>query len=568
MKLTEALRLLQAAPNAPLWRADLVCGFTPLHFATWLHAHLQQRLPARRVGLHTGLFGDWAGNLERAAAARPAAIVAVLEWEDIDPRLGPRQLGGWLSAQRVDIETSAAQRLAQFTVQLGQAAAQAPVTIALPTLPLPPAAHTTPLQMSVWEANLRALLAQFSAQWSQIPGVFLLSSQWVDELSPAATRFDPASCLQTGFPYAKPHAELLASALASLAVPPPPKKGIITDLDDTLWSGIAGEAGPDGVHWDLEHHAQPHGLYQQLLASLAESGVLVAVASKNEPEVVRQVFARPGMCLPAASVFPFQVHWNPKSQSVEAILKAWNIGADSVVFIDDSPMEAAEVAAAFPEIETIRFPTGDARAVWQLLHHLRARFGKSTISEEDRIRSASLRQAAPAVSTDPEAFLAGAEARLEFHFSPGLTDPRPLELINKTNQFNLNGRRLTEDDWRGYLRTPGHFAAVVGYSDKYGPLGKIAVLAGRAEAGELHLDSWVLSCRAFSRRIEHLTLAVLFERFGASAITFDAQATERNQPMRQLWTDLSLPFSPAARLEREAFAALCPALPHQKEIFD
>jgi len=568
MKLTEALQILQAAPKAPLWRAGLVCGFTPLHLATWLGAHLQRRVPHLRVSLQTGLFGDWAGNLERAAAQSPAAIVAVLEWEDIDPRLGIRQLGGWLSAQRHDIEASAARRLEQFLALLRQAAAQSPVAIALPTLPLPPAGHTTPAQMSVWEASLRALLAHFCAQIAQIQGVFVLSPAHLDELSPLSSRFDPASCLQTGFPYSKPHAELLASALASLAVPAPPKKGIITDLDDTLWSGIAGETGPDGVHWDLEHHAQPHGLYQQLLASLAESGVLVAVASKNEPDTVSRVFARPGIGLPAASVFPFQVHWNRKSLSVQEILAAWNIGADSVVFIDDSPMEIAEVAAAFPGIEAIRFPTGDARAVWQLLHDLRTRFGKSTVSEEDRIRSASLRQPAPDTGADPDAFLTGAEPQLEFQFSPDPADPRPLELINKTNQFNLNGRRLTDAEWRDCLRAPGRFAAVVSYKDKYGPLGKIAVLAGRTGDGTVHLDHWVLSCRAFSRRIEHLTLAVLFERFSADTITFAVQATERNPPMRQLWTDLSLPFADSAILTRGAFAAQCPALPHQKEILD
>lgn len=567
MKLMEALKLLREAPQAPSWEAHLVCGFAPLHFAIWLRAQLQRRFDDRRVELRTGLFGDWAGNLERATAARPAVIIAVLEWEDIDPRLGIRQLGGWLAAQRQDIRASAGQRLAQFTSLLRKAAAEAPVTVSLPTLPPPPAAHTPPGQLSAWEASLRALLAETAAQWAEIQGLRLLSPSHLDDLSLPAARLDPASWLQTGFPYTNSHAEALAGALAALTAPPPRKKGIITDLDDTLWSGIAGDAGPGGVHWDLEHHAQAHGLYQQLLASLAESGVLVAVASKNEPSTVAEVFARPGMMLQAENVFPFQVHWNRKSQSVEEILKAWNIGADSVIFVDDSPMEVAEVAGAFPAMETIRFPTGDVRAIWRLLHELRARFGKSTLSEEDRIRAISLRRP-ETPHTDPEAFLSEAEARLEFHFSPSPSDPRPLELINKTNQFNLNGRRLTQADWLRYLRDPGHFAAVVSYTDKYGPLGKIAVLAGRSEGENLHLESWVLSCRAFARRIEHMTLAVLFERFAVRAICFDAQPTERNQPMRRLWEDLTLPFAPSAWLRREDFEARCPALPHQKEIFD
>ena len=151
-------------------------------------------------------------------------------------------------------------------------------------------------------------------------------------------------------------------------------------------------------------------------------------------------------------------HWRPKSESVRSILRSWNIGADSVVFVDDSPMEVAEATAAFPEMEGIVFPAEDEHAVYDLLERLRDLFGKTFVAEEDRLRAASLRnapRALEAAQTDPEEFLARAEANIAFAYNA--PDQRSLELINKTNQFNLNGRRLDETQWKLQLADPSRF---------------------------------------------------------------------------------------------------------------
>ena len=173
-------------------------------------------------------------------------------------------------------------------------------------------------------------------------------------------RLDLKSDLAAGLPYSLAHADALAAALAQLLARETPKKGLITDLDDTLWNGIVGEVGPQGVNWDLASHQQIHGLYQKLLASFSEEGVLVAIASKNDPRVVEEALDREDMILKRRHVFPSEVHWKAKSGSVERILRTWNVGADSVVFVDDSPMELAEVAAAHPGIECILFPKKSA----------------------------------------------------------------------------------------------------------------------------------------------------------------------------------------------------------------
>ena len=124
------------------------------------------------------------------------------------------------------------------------------------------------------------------------------------------------------------------------------------------------------------------------------AGVLLGVASKNDPSNVQAAFEREDLLLATKSVFPVEASWEPKSESVARILKAWNVGEDAVVFVDDSPMELAQVSSAFPAMTTVRFPTADAQSFWEMLGELRDLFGKPGLSDEDRIRAPSLRAGA------------------------------------------------------------------------------------------------------------------------------------------------------------------------------
>jgi len=324
---------------------------------------------------------------------------------------------------------------------------------------------------------------------------------------------------------------------------PSPKKGLITDLDDTLWRGILGEGGMDGISWDLDHHSQMHAVYQRLLGALSAEGVLIAVASKNELSLVQEAFSRKVLALPPDSIFPVEVSWGPKSESVARILKTWNVGPDSVVFVDDSPMELAEVKASHPEVECIQFPTKDSVAIYELVFRLRDLFGKNSIMQEDSIRLETIKNSHAGLATYEAgrvaltSFLEEIEADMSFNLSKSPLDPRALELVNKTNQFNLNGKRFTEASWYNYLRDPTSFLMLVSYKDKFGPLGKIAVIAGRRNS-KLKIDMWAMSCRAFSRRIEHRCLEELFARFDVDEIELDYLQTNRNSPVSQFLTEI------------------------------
>ena len=570
MTITEALKIAQSAPRgARSFAVTLACGFTPLHLQTFLAAHLQQALPDRKVAISSGLYGNLAGTLEAISdAALPDGLVIVLEWADLDARLDYRSAGAWSLSAEDDIVASARAVLERIAAALVRIPSGPRVALALPTLPLPPLFHTPGWQASAQQMLLQSDVTRLAAELAQDGRVAIIDMQRLAEESPAAERLDLKGDLYTGLPYSVQHADKLASPLARALVPPAPKKGVITDLDDTLWSGIAGEVGPDAVTWDLASHTHLHALYQKLLASLAECGTLIAVASKNDPAVVEIAFQRKDLLLHPRQVFPIEVHWQAKSGSVSRILETWNIAADSVIFVDDSPMELAEVAAAHPAIECVLFPKDDYNACLRMLRHLRERCGKERVSTDDAVRLDSIRQSAvfreqASSGAAPESFLQQVGAVVTFDFAAG-DQPRVLELVNKTNQFNLNGRRYTEADWRKLLAASGTVLVAVSYEDKFGPLGTIAVAAGDLREQILWVETWVMSCRAFARRIEHQTLKVLFETTDAREIAFDFTPTAKNGPLRDFFASL-LGEEPQSqfRLTRSQFDATCPALYHE-----
>jgi FkbH-like protein len=574
VKLIDALRIV-ARPQEqtlPEKKIFLACGFTPLHLQTFFTAEQRELLPGNRITVKTGLFGDLCGSLERLSREELDYLVAVVEWADLDQRLALRTLGGWLPSQMTDVVESAARTAARLQVGLSEAARRVPTIVCMPTLPIPPMFATAPSQAGRAELQLRQIVTSHLTALSQEPGIRIASSQAVDEESPIRTRYDVKSDIMTGFPYTLPHASGLAKILGRLVQNRPQKKGLITDLDDTLWAGILGEDGVDGISWQLDRHSHMHGVYQQFLSSLAGAGTLVGVASKNDPDLVKRAFRRSDLLLSKDDVFPFEAHWSRKSESVQRILQAWNIAADAVVFIDDSPMELAEVKTAFPEMECIAFPKSDYQGVWNLLKTLREIFGKPSLTEDDAIRLRSIREAdawrsaSQSSGSSFEDFLKNADATVVFEPVLPAGDARAFELVNKTNQFNLNGKRYGESEWNNFLKSPGAFVFSVSYKDRYGALGKIAVFMGKTCGRSVHVCSWVMSCRAFSRRIEHQCLKYLLETIGADEITFDFQATPRNGPLQELFADL---VGGAPRdgvcLSKKQLTGKLPSLFHQVE---
>jgi FkbH-like protein len=541
MKLVEALDIIKGAKqrSAEAFTCFLATGLNPLHLTTFLSAELILLFTDRKIEIQHGLYGDFLGNVSRLAKADAESGIVLIEWADIDARLGIRSSATWSPSVCADILATVRTRASQIQRTIEETCQRMPLIVCFPTLPLPPISFFPGWQASSLEIGLNAIMQSVRSQVSQCAQVRVLSPQRLDMVSPLRERFDVESELLSGFPYRLAHASALASLLAQLTRKPMPRKGLITDLDDTLWRGILGEVGIEGISWDLDHHSQMHAYYQRMLGALAAEGVLLGIASKNERSLVESAFGRKDLVLSPNIFFPIEVSWGPKSEAVARILKTWNVGPDSVVFLDDSPLELAEVKASHPEVECIQFPTKNSVAIYDLALRLRDLFGKSAILEEDSSRAQSIRRshananAYEAAKVMPTTFLESVEAEMSFDFSKTPLDPRALDLVNKTNQFNLNAKRYTEASWQNYFRNPASFLLVASYTDKFGPLGKIAVVAGSQNGKKLSIDTWVMSCRAFSRRIEYMCLEELFAKFGIDEIELDYLRTDRNSPLRE-----------------------------------
>lgn len=570
MKLSEALAVIRKTPeDASTFAVSLACGFTPLHLTSFLRAHLQRLLPERKVDVTVGLYDDLLGSVGSWESANHGVGVLILEWPDLDARLGFRALGGWGQTFVPSIVENVRTRLRHLASLLSTTGSMTRIIVVPPTLPLPPFFHTVSSQSSEAELGLRAELTHFLRDIAAHPSVVIAAESQLDALSSRGDRYDLRSDLNAGFPYTLRHADTIGQTVAALLQPAPPKKGLITDLDDTFWLGLVGEIGAAAVCWDLSNHAQVHGLYQQMLRALADQGVLLAVASKNSPELAGEALTREDLGIPKEKLFPLEIHWEPKSHSVARILKTWNIAANSVVFIDDSPIELEEVKLAHPDVECRLFPKSDPAQVLKLLEELRDLFGKPRLSEEDSFRLESLRSASAfsETATSPgstETLLANAGASMHIDFAPPLTDVRLQELVNKTNQFNLNGLRLDDAEWARRRNDPSCLTVSIQYSDQFGPLGKIAVLQADRSGSQIKVHTWVVSCRAFSRRIEYQTLKQLFDFSGTDSIAFDFRVTPKNAPVSQFFTGL-LGYAPDGfcTLTRESFEEQCPPLYHK-----
>ena len=353
-----------------------------------------------------------------------------------------------------------------------------------------------------------------------------------------AQRFSMASYLASGAPVAGDALSAVAKVLVDLLLAPPSGtfKVVATDADNTLWAGLVGEDGVGAVS------AEPHGpgfrhfVYQGFLLRLKAAGILLAVISRNDEDMVRAPLDSGSMPLKIADFVAIRAGYRAKSDLVRELAESLNLGADSVVFIDDNPVELAEVASAVPGITCQAFP-GKDEDLPAFLDSLALLFDRRSVTAEDVERTEMYRRR---VATQPPTegvglmdFLNGLDMVLTLRDRTNDDWTRAHQLINKTNQFNLNGRRLDESQVATVLAEGGRmFTAML--DDRTGSHGEIiACLIDRG--GRVH--ALVMSCRVFQRRVEYAFLLWLLSHWQGPALSFAFSATERNEPLRIFLAD-------------------------------
>jgi FkbH-like protein len=372
------------------------------------------------------------------------------------------------------------------------------------------------------------------AELADLPDVAVYTSDQVTTLYPDAAECDAAAERLGHVPYTPLAFTALGTlaARAVYAVSRPSHKVIVVDCDNTLWKGVCAEDGPSGVSLDGAHLA-----LQAFLVEQHGRGRLVCLCSKNDEADVFAVFrSRSDFLLQEDHLSAWRVSWEPKPVSLKALAQELSVGLDSVVFIDDSPIECFEVASACSDATVVQFP-GDEVAARRVLNHLWCLDARPTTSE-DRRRGAMYREQAQRVqyrqeATSFEAFIAGLQLQVAINPIGAEDVARAAQLTERTNQFNFSTIRRSESAIRHALETGALRFWGVRVSDRFGDYGLVGLLGFAVEANAIAVDTFLLSCRALGRGVEHRMLAALGQAAldrGLSRVEIPWVKTTRNAP--------------------------------------
>ncbi|MFD6167380.1 HAD-IIIC family phosphatase [Streptomyces coeruleorubidus] len=459
--------------------------------------------------------------------------------------------------QVADLAAALEARLRQITALVARYTEHGPGTLVLNTLPLLPAhAHQLVDHASRTELSLR---------WREFNcGLLRLAAEHprlhVVDLDPLVAEGGPVRDSRLAA-YAKVHLgeELLgryAREIGHLArtLRGRAKKVLVVDADNTLWDGILGDDGPDGIAAATTYRGEAFGKFQRVVKQIGAQGVLLAVCSKNDREPVLGVLRdHPDMTLREADFTRVNANWDPKDGNLRDIAARLNLGVDSFVFADDSPFECGLVASSLPEVAVVRLDEEPALHVDRLLAD--GWFDVRALTAEDRLRAGQYRSEAARQDLQDSAgsmedYLRALDIRLEVSPVRDHEVARIAQITLRTNQFNLTTRRLQEADVRRLRAEPGQLVLAMRARDRFGDNGVIGAVFAHGDGDTWTIDNMLLSCRVFARGIEQATVSSLLAHArdsGAAAVHAGYRPTAKNHRVRDFWP--SLGFATTAESE-------------------
>jgi FkbH-like protein len=321
------------------------------------------------------------------------------------------------------------------------------------------------------------------------------------------------------------------------------RKLVMMDLDNTLWGGIVGDTGWEGITLG-GHDAVGEAFvdFQRALKAIRQRGILLAVVSKNDESIAMEAMTKhPEMVLRPGDLVGWRINWGDKAQSILELVKELNLGLQSTVFIDDSPFERGRVREALPEVLVPDWPTNPMLYV-KALEDLRC-FDVASVTDEDRTRHAMYaaerqRDTSMKQATSPEAWLDTLEMKINVEPLEPSNISRVVQLLNKTNQMNLKTRRMTADTFRQWCDGENRFFRAFRVSDRFGDSGLTALLSLERSDAEAEIVDFVVSCRVFKRGVEETMVAKAVEqcrRWGVDRLVARYIPTAKNAPCLAFW---------------------------------
>jgi FkbH-like protein len=329
------------------------------------------------------------------------------------------------------------------------------------------------------------------------------------------------------------------------------KKCLVLDLDNTLWGGIIGEDGLDGIRLGPTPEGRSFFEFQQYIKALHEKGIILAINSKNNPNDVKEVFRKhPYMVLKPKHFAAEQINWQDKGSNMKIIAKDLNIGLDSMVFLDDDRLNREIVRSACPAVKVVEMPEDPAlylRTIMSLKD-----FNQFKVTDEDRKKGKMYieqkkRKKLEASINNIDDYIKKLGMEVTIEKMNDFSLPRLAQLTQKTNQFNLTTKRYLEEDLLK-MEKNDHLICSVAVKDKYGDNGITGLFILKDENDDFSIDSFLLSCRVIGRRVENVMFEYILEQAQAKnkkIIYGSFLPTEKNMPCRDFFANSG--FVPAGK---------------------
>jgi FkbH-like protein len=320
------------------------------------------------------------------------------------------------------------------------------------------------------------------------------------------------------------------------------KKVLMLDADNTLWGGVIGDVGLDGIALGPDYPGNAFMAFQKKVLDLHRRGIVLCLNTKNEPGSVEEVFDHyPAMVLQRKHFAATRVNWKPKHENLVEMAAELNLGIDSFVFIDDSPVECDMMRKAFPDVMTICAPNEPA-ALPGLIDSLDC-FDQFQISDEDRARgqmyqAESSRRELQAGAVDLPNFYRQLEMSMTLAISRQADIGRAAQLTARTNQFNMHTIRYCEDDIRRFMSTTDHWVVTLALKDRFGDNGIVGLAIVRRDKKEWVLHVFLMSCRVLGRTVEQCFvkwIATAAKKSGAERLIGELALTAKNKPFAHFY---------------------------------
>ncbi|MBN8507276.1 MAG: HAD-IIIC family phosphatase [Burkholderiales bacterium] len=479
---------------------------------------------------------------------RPDITLMMLRREDLHPEIA-QPIAGLPEERREDLRRACQERIADI---VGRFRAQPVGQIVLTLLP-----STTPASLGLFdtqsersEAAWWTGLQQDVAAWirAACPATLLLDLADVQAQVGRANFFDRRYWHSAQFPFTAAAAHEFARRVLAVGtvLKAPKAKVIVLDADNTLWGGVIGEDGMDGIALGPDYPGSAYREFQRRILDFQQRGFILAMCSKNNVADVDEVLQKhPHMILREHHFAARRVNWLPKPDNLVALAEELNLGLESFVFVDDSDHECAAVRDRLPQVQVVQVPQRpvdvatclDHVARLEVLSLTREDLDKTRMYAQERQRRDILEHAA--ASSDANNYLARLGMKMRITLAPATHVPRLAQLTQKTNQFNLTTRRYDEQQMRAFIDDSNNWlVADFSLADSFGDAGIVGLAMFRlTSTSTAELDNFLMSCRVIGRQAEsaflHSLLRQLAER-GIEEVVADYVPTAKNPLVKDL----------------------------------